>query len=631
MLRKHGQLQAPPETRIDWPWRRSACDRCRSQKLKCVRAKEDDTSRPCMRCLRIRHPCFTSSAKPPGRNSRRLPPAPESTTSLVDAGSDAAGSDAARPANSSTGPKATRRRASEDVSLASSQNSPMSMGWAYMQDEDQNEDAGVFDDGGILMLTPFEENQPIGFEFLMDKNPAGFESVASVPLDGHTSPASHSRLCSGPQDLSRLHFIPASPPPGFEFLREPDDGHEGAVGMVGGDQIPMASQTSNPPIQCVPGALLARLLESLSVQLVRLNAEPWDLGVLSVTVSTTDSGEVDVTSAKALTNEAPAFNPLLSILASTGKFLDICKLFTASESNGGADEASLATTATAGSESHSGPKRRFCSMHETDQGRATQGTATRAGRMSVPSSFDFPFCLPGSTQIPSSSSSPKGTKSSPYFPSSLGTPNGQTIITAAQLLTMVTCYLQVVTIYNDIFSHLLFQLALPQPQPSPPTQHPATVGSIRTGTNALTSRQQHSYHTQQPLDTCSAPMVSSLVLAGYSMPLNSDLQMRLLVEVVEHQFEQIEQALGMPSQYCVSTSHRQQQIQQQHEDTRRGGLLAGPEAKTLLEAVMGLSVQIESGRGADADNNAGRDNSVGVVVSLRGNLAKAQRVRRGGG
>jgi hypothetical protein len=60
--------QPPPEMRIHSPWRRLACDRCRSQKLRCVRAKENDTSRPCTRCLRIGHPCFTSSAKPPGRS-----------------------------------------------------------------------------------------------------------------------------------------------------------------------------------------------------------------------------------------------------------------------------------------------------------------------------------------------------------------------------------------------------------------------------------------------------------------------------------------------------------------------------------------------------------------------------------
>jgi hypothetical protein len=542
----------------------------------------------------------------------------------------------------------TRRRASEDVSFAPGQTSPMSMGmgmgWPFSQDEDQNEEAGVFDDGGMFMLPPSEEYQPIDFlDFLVDKDPSGFDSVASVPLDVHLSPraTSLSRFRPVPQALPPLPtFTSASSPSEFRFLRELDDEPEGAVDIsVGEDQARMPSQTPNPPVQHSPGVLLARLLESLSVQLVRLNTEPWDLGVLSVTGSTANSGELNLTAAEALANEAHTFNPLLSILVSTEKLLDICKLFMAPESSGGADEASTATSVAAGSASRSGSKRRVLSMHEASESRSTQGAAKRTWRpSSAVSSLPFPFSLPCSSS--SSSSSSKRRESCPSFSSVPGPPTGQTTITAAQLLTVVSCYLQVVTIYNDIFSHLLFKLALPppppQPQPSPSTQHLATnIGPIPAGTNVTpTSRQRHSHshHTQQvqPATHGRAPMVHSLVLAGYSVPLNSGLRMRLLVEVVEHQFEQIEHALGLPGQYCVSTSHHQQaqqsqQQQQQHRDIGGGqGFFAGRKATTLLEAVM-------EGADADADGNAnaGRD-SIGVVASLRESLGKAQRVRRRG-
>lgn len=540
---------------------------------------------------------------------------------------------------------------SEDVSLAPGQNLPLSMGWPFMHDEDQNDEAGLFDDAGaMLMLAPSDEYQPIDlFEFPLDKNPVGFESVADVPLDGHPSPASHSRFRSVTQALPPLpHFTPTSPMSGLHFLRELGDEHEGAVDMVGDeDHILMPSQTPTPPVQSFPGVLLARLLDSLSVQLVRLNTEPWDLGVLSVTGSTTDSGEVDVTAAEALTKEAPIFNPLVSILVSTGKFLDICKLFVAPESSEGAEQVSTATSVAVGTASHSGSKTRFfSSMHETGEGRCFQGTAKRPGRPSSLSSLSFPFSLP------SLSSSLKRSESYPSLPSLLRTSTGETFITAAQLLTVVSCYLQVVTIYNDIFSHLLFQLALPPPsQPSPSTQqHAATIGSRNpTGaTNSPTLRQRHSHHTQRQQQQQQAqlathgggdgtpPTVPSLVLAGFSMPLNAGLRVRLLVEVVEHQFEQIEHALGLPGQYCVSASHhhyhQQHQQSQPHKDTTSGGggLLAGLEAATLLEAVMGLSVSADGGGGADPDNNAAgrRDSNIGVVASLRENLRKAQRVRR---
>lgn len=504
----------------------------------------------------------------------------------------------------------------------------MSMGWPFTQHEDHDEEAEVFDDGAMLMLTPSDEYQPIDmFEFPFDKNPGGFESVAGVPLDGHPSPASH----------SRFHSVTLAPPTsGLHFLRELDDEREGpgAVDMVGEDQIPRPSQTPTPPVESFPEVLLARLLESLSVQLVRLNTEPWDLGVLSVTGSTMDHGEVDVTAAEALTKGEPIFNPLLSILVSAGKLLDICKMFVAPGSNRGAEEASAVTNVAAGSASHSRLNRRFfSSMHETGESRGTQGTAKRPGRPNSRSSPLFPFPLPFS------SSSMKRTESCPSLPSLLRTPTGQTFITAAQLLTVVSCYFQVITIYNDIFSHLLFQLSLPPPPQTSPSaqQHPATMGGpVPTGTtNSPTSRQRHSHHTQQQqtqLATNGGAM-PSLVLAGFSVPLNAGMRMRLLVEVVEHQFEQVEHALGMPGQYCVSTSHHHhhQQSQQHNNTTGDGvGLLAGREAAALLEAVTSLSIKTDSAGGAEADNYAAgrRDSSIGVVASLRENLAKAQRVRR---
>lgn len=496
-------------------------------------------------------------------------------------------------ANPSNRRKATRRQASEDVSLTQDQNLHMSMGWPFIHDEDQNEAAEVFEDSGMSMLTSSDEYQLVDFfDFLVDKNPI-------VPQP----------------------FTSASPPSEFHFARDHDDEHDGAVNMVE-DQVPMLSQTPTPPVQCSPGVLLAQLSESLSVQLVRLNTEPWDLGVLSMTGLTTDSGEVDVTGTKALANEEPIFNPLLSILVSTGKFLDICKLFKAPESSARAHESS-------GSAGHSGPKRQFFSMLETGESRRTQGTAKRSERPSVLPSLPFPLSLPCSTRVPSSSSSPRRTESRPSFPSSTGQATGQTIITAAQLLTVVSCYLKVVTIYNDIFTHLLYQLTLPLPPLSPSPQHPATSVPILTGINTATSRQRHSHHTRQvQLGTHGrVPMVPSLVLAGYSVPLNAGLRMRLLVEVVEHQFEQIEHVLGLPGPYCVSTSHHQQS--KQRKDTG-DGLLAGRDATTLLEAVMGLSISMDSGGANDVGYNPDHD-STGVFALLRENFEKAHRVRRGEG
>ncbi|KAI1852781.1 hypothetical protein JX266_002322 [Neoarthrinium moseri] len=54
------------------PWKRSACDRCRAQKLRCHR-DEDQSPDTCLRCLKSQVKCFTSKARPTGRPPSRQP------------------------------------------------------------------------------------------------------------------------------------------------------------------------------------------------------------------------------------------------------------------------------------------------------------------------------------------------------------------------------------------------------------------------------------------------------------------------------------------------------------------------------------------------------------------------------
>ncbi|KAI8713680.1 Zn(2)-C6 fungal-type domain-containing protein [Fusarium sp. LHS14.1] len=56
------------------PWKRSACDRCRAQKLRCHR-DEGHSSDACLRCLKSGTECVTSKARPTGRPpSRQVQP-----------------------------------------------------------------------------------------------------------------------------------------------------------------------------------------------------------------------------------------------------------------------------------------------------------------------------------------------------------------------------------------------------------------------------------------------------------------------------------------------------------------------------------------------------------------------------
>ncbi|KAF5019797.1 hypothetical protein F66182_8166 [Fusarium sp. NRRL 66182] len=50
--------------------RRLACERCRNQKLKCIR-RHENTSEPCIRCFQAQEECIVSLRKAPGRPSGR--------------------------------------------------------------------------------------------------------------------------------------------------------------------------------------------------------------------------------------------------------------------------------------------------------------------------------------------------------------------------------------------------------------------------------------------------------------------------------------------------------------------------------------------------------------------------------
>jgi hypothetical protein len=134
------------------------------------------------------------------------------------------------------------------------------------------------------------------------------------------------------------------------------------------------------------------------------------------------------------------------------------------------------------------------------------------------------------------------------------------------LLTVLSCYLQVVSIYDAIFTHVLVQLA-PMPE---------SVSSMLQGS-------------------------SGLFFTGYP-PMQDGVLIRLLVQVVEHQLELVERAIGLPQQYRVSTSG--------HIGT---GLFSAHEGKALLNAVVGSTFD-----GSDDRSD------LRAVASLRDNLRRAQ-------
>lgn len=64
------------------PGKRSACDRCRTQKLRCLRLDGHPTD-SCSRCVRSQVECITSSSKRPGRPTRNSADAPRQQTDPI--------------------------------------------------------------------------------------------------------------------------------------------------------------------------------------------------------------------------------------------------------------------------------------------------------------------------------------------------------------------------------------------------------------------------------------------------------------------------------------------------------------------------------------------------------------------
>ena len=104
-------------------------------------------------------------------------------------------------------------------------------------------------------------------------------------------------------------------------------------------------------------------------------------------------------------------------------------------------------------------------------------------------------------------------------------------------------------------------------------------------------------------------IVPDLRLAGFPLQ-HGTLQIKILIQVIVHQSEMIEKALGLPVEYRVSG-------RQEHYT----GLLGGREARGLVKAVMGLveeEQQHEGPRGDITEVGLG----LGYVVLLRENIER---------
>ncbi|PYI00036.1 hypothetical protein BO71DRAFT_393679 [Aspergillus ellipticus CBS 707.79] len=458
--------------------KRYACDRCRTQKLRCPR----DTHRihePCTRCTRAGAVCVTSNAKPLGRPSRGdHRPVPSS------------------PRGSGT--PNTARHSSPQVPSTHHESYPPSVEMPSTQQIQQTTEA--WDQA----LYPW--SQPTRFPSLPQLDD-------TTMLDGDAGPTESQMALPFPPMAA---YTPALTPPvawadPAEFLNVMGAGSGSARELHNKDEmaiIPPRDRTEAVQRLASLGGSWHGLLDHLDNSL-------WDTLLVSIACSNASNPA-----------NAPKGNPFSEVLKGTAEFVAILQALHPSPSTP--------------------------SPHPDQRGGISPAGSREISSMSTPSTSSVSDGSP--SHRPSTSSSGRD---QPRV-AALSTPI---------ILMIIACHLQIVQIYEFIFSQGRVSLqAMPEE------------------------------------DIAGFRMLGGLQLAG--IPLSQGhLQVKILIQVIEHQLHQMERLMGLPVEYRLSG-----------RTEAYNGLLSSFESMTLLRAAMSRT---EGDQG-----NAG----INRILSLKETMKKVQQM-----
>jgi hypothetical protein len=421
---------------------------------------------------------------------------------------------------------------------------PLYLSWPFNQLDDQS---GEVDEDTSTLSHPEDGNIANIFNFALDANDISPAAPYQLNLSTTTLAAPAPSLCpislpTGPTSELFSNYR------GEDTLSRP--GHTDAVN--GGEQISTYSSVDHDP-----GTLLAELQQNLAKQLDLLRVNSWDLNCCFITPT-----------GYAGSNDEASFNPLASILGSTTKFLSILRLWKTSSPN---------TTS---------------SRHQRDQSTGSMGSYSRLDTiLSTGSSSDSHSILTPISRSSGVNLSRKETTGS--VPTT--TDPSPSPLPVFHLLTVVSCYLLIVSIFDTIFSRILANLSERPEGFRDAGAHAASTSAL------LTPPIQQRQH-----------IGADLAFTGHPLPFTPQLRTRLLVQVVEYHLELLEQALGLPRSYCVSKAR----LEGASSDiTDESGILNRREARSLLRAI----IEDESGLGCSGGMSK-------AATSLRNNLKILQRV-----
>ncbi|KAJ2903447.1 Transcriptional regulator calC [Zalerion maritima] len=321
----------------------------------------------------------------------------------------------------------------------------------------------------------------------------------------------------------------------------------------GGDVIIERLSIPSQPSHPDPGVLLSALHQNLARQLCLAKTIPWDASVLRTNIS--DMTNVSSSSKHAIQSQDD-FNPLATILSTTTDLSETAQLFQSLEAPIDGNAPCQNETSASGD------------FDSNTEGPRVQQTSPPLTNNTYPSS--------ASSQSSSFLCTPSMSLSS--IESSL-TPQRPSI---AHLLTFLSCYLHTISIYDLIFSHLIIELSdMPE----------SSIGEI-------------------------LPDIPRFCIAGYSVPLQGTLLLRVVVQVVENQFELVERVLGIPSRYAVSPERTN------GSSMLEPGLLTGQQGQRLVQVAMEGGLSPVGGDDGDGPYRGG----LVSVLSLKQNMKRVQEI-----
>ena len=579
--------------------KRGACDRCRGQKLRCLRDEQnqDSPQAKCIRCFKAGATCCYGVPKRAGRHPGSNAPTAQERRGNAGGKSKSSGGTASGPSFDASshggffGAKGSRAQLQRGTTRRCS---VRSSGGHAREQESEEEEAETEGRTPVHLLSPSSLQDPsdilagVSLDFPTFSGP----SSATLPWPDETLPPFYSNDAG--EDLGLEPFSPKYSWAFHHFQAQPMDMHMSGTPQIGGDErardvganaygTPAQTCSSNAQISEVSGELMDLDIPTGSTNMAPFNLakapntrtrssdrESWGSSARSGMGSTALLKDLaDKEAGVGLDEEAPSTNVVqhrrmqeLSELA-MDLYAQLAAHDPAAHQHQPTTSGTAATTAFQDQLVGSVLKSSNTFLTLLRSFSASTAPPSPSARPPAPTSPASSTNHNSSTRSPCSSSTSPSPASAPDQSSRPTTDeSGQQVAMHSQPLTstssspessklpfpptditivlqLLTCYIRIIHLHGIIYAHILdYMLAFPQ--------H-ATMDTVTASTAVNT--------TQQPTSSV-PPLFPGMRVGGVSLDRFGTFQVKLLLQISVHVLGEIEAALGLPEGYRVGKRRR---------------------------------------------------------------------------